>query len=120
MSRLPRTDHADNFAYYWRIAVLTQHAPEGEREHHFHPERDWRFDFAFPTQKVAVEIDGGNRKAEIVNGRAVAVGRHTQSGDYEKLNAATALGWRVFRYTPEMLERDPAGIIEQVLKALRC
>ncbi len=61
-------------------------------EYLFHPTRKWRFDFANPTNKIAVEIDGG----------AWVGGRHnTGSGfiaDMEKLNAATCLGWKVLRY----------------------
>ena len=63
-----------------------------EREYRFHPERKWRFDFADPVNKVAVEIDGG----------VFGNGRHSRGAgfrsDCEKLNAAAALGWRVFRY----------------------
>jgi len=62
------------------------------REHRFHPERRWRFDFADVQNKIAVEIDGG----------AFSGGRHTRGGgfvaDCEKINAAIVLGWRVFRY----------------------
>jgi very-short-patch-repair endonuclease len=28
---------------------------------------------------------------------------------------ATQLGWRVLRYTPQMISNDPVGVIEQVL-----
>ena len=64
-----------------------------EREYRFHPTRRWRFDFADPETKVAVEIDGG----------AFIGGRHTRGvgfvKDQEKLNTATSMGWRVFRYS---------------------
>lgn len=67
--------------------------PTPEREYRFHDVRRWRFDFAWPELRVAVEVDGGTWTA----------GRHNRGagfeGDAEKLNAATALGWRVFRYT---------------------
>lgn len=62
------------------------------REHKFHPTRRWRFDFAFPERRVAVECEGG-----VWSG-----GRHTRGsgavGDMEKYNAAAALGWFVFRF----------------------
>ena len=62
-----------------------------EREYRFHPTRRWRFDFAFPAEKVAVEIDG-----LVWSGK----GRHqTVQGyirDAEKLEAALQLGWRVY------------------------
>lgn len=75
--------------------------------------RDWRFDFAWPSVKVAVECEGGiwNR------------GRHTRArgytGDCQKYNAAAALGWTVIRVTSPMLARDPHSVcktIRQILK----
>lgn len=55
--------------------------------------KDWRFDLAIPSEKVAVEFEGGG-----FNG-----GRHNRAlgsiGDMAKYNAATVHGWRVLRYT---------------------
>jgi len=55
--------------------------------------KDWRFDLAIPSEKVAVEFEGG-----AFNG-----GRHNRAmgsiGDMAKYNAATVHGWRVLRYT---------------------
>jgi len=62
-----------------------------EREIRFHPTRNWRFDFAWPQRRIAVEIEGGVWSA----------GRHTRGagfiGDCEKLNEAARLGWTVYR-----------------------
>ena len=58
----------------------------------FEPSRKWRFDFAWPTQKVAVEIDGLR-----YDGKA---GHQTVKGvlnDAEKYEAALLLGWKVYR-----------------------
>lgn len=64
------------------------------REFRFHPGRKWRFDFAIPEYKIALEVEGG-----VWTG-----GRHTSPkgflGDIEKYNMATLMGWRVFRTTP--------------------
>lgn len=66
--------------------------PEPVAEHRFHPSRRWRFDFAWPERKVAVEIDGG----------VWIRGRHNHPtgylADMEKLNAAAEAGWAVYRY----------------------
>lgn len=57
------------------------------REHRFHPERRWRFDFAFPSVKLAVEVDGRyHRTHEGVR------------NDCEKGNEAIRLGWRVLHF----------------------
>lgn len=64
-------------------------------EWYFHPERKWRFDYALPELKIAIEIDGG-----LFSG-----GRHSggmgQKKDMEKMNAAASAGWLVFHYIPD-------------------
>lgn len=83
---------------------------EPVREFRFHPERKWRFDFCFPEEKVAVEIEGLSRHGS----------RHaTFSGyreDCRKYAEAVLLGWRVFRVTTEMVISGEA--IDYVLKVL--
>lgn len=67
------------------------------KEYQFHPKRKWRFDYAIPEHKIALEVEGG----------VWTYGRHTRPqgflGDIEKYNTATLMGWRVFRTTPEEL-----------------
>lgn len=67
------------------------------KEFKFHPVRKWRFDYAVPEHKIALEVEGG----------VWAGGRHTSPkgflGDIEKYNTATLMGWRVFRTTPDDL-----------------
>jgi len=69
------------------------------KEYRFHPKRLWRFDYAIPAHKIALEVEGG-----VWTG-----GRHVRAqgflGDMEKYNTATLMGWRVFRTTPEELYR---------------
>lgn len=71
--------------------------PEPQTEFRFNPNRKWRFDFAFPMEKIALEVEGG-----IWSG-----GRHSRPtgimGDIEKYNSAATLGWRVLRVTPQNL-----------------
>ncbi len=87
-------------------------------EYQFHPTRKFRADFAIPEHKLLVECDGGNRMATIINGRAVAVGRHTQDADLAKLNEAAILGWRILRFSPAMIA---SGVALQVIeKFLKC
>ena len=73
--------------------------PKPIREFVFAPPRKWRFDFAYPEKKIAIEIEGGIWSA----------GRHTRGkgfeSDCEKYNTATLLGWRVYRFTGEMVGR---------------
>lgn len=105
-SRLPEGQRA--LLTYIRMFGL----PEPDCEVEFHPNREWRFDAAWRGQWIAVEIDGG----------AYSQGRHVRpkgfEGDCEKLNEATAYGWRVLRFTPQMLERDPARCMGQIATCL--
>lgn len=86
------------FALHVRATKL----PSPEREFRFDIKRRWRFDFAWPDAKFAVEIDGGLW----VNGR------HSRAkgmmADMEKRNAAQALGWIVFHFAPEQVKSGNA------------
>ncbi|GEM46027.1 endonuclease domain-containing protein [Deinococcus cellulosilyticus] len=85
--------------------------PTPIREHEFHPERRWRFDFAWVHLKVAVEIEGGVSSPR---------GRHTQLDgfvkDAEKYAIATEMGWRVFRYPAALINNEFA--IKQIARVL--
>ena len=88
--------------------------PEPVREHRFHPERRWRFDFAWPEDKVAVEIEG------IV--WSEGGGRHQRGKGFEadclKYLSAMDLGWRIVRIPSTWLDGgygEAMGIVERVL-----
>lgn len=105
----PRTDKADAFLFLWR-ALAPAGAPQPAREFLFVPGRKFRADFAFVLARVIVEIDGGQWQAH--------GGRHAHDEDREKFNLAAELGWRVLRYSPEMLERRPGDVVTQVCRCL--
>ena len=66
-------------------------------EYRFHPTRKWRFDYAWPDQMIALEVEGGGW----VRGR-----HHRPKGfaeDLEKYNTALDMGWLVYRITPQDL-----------------
>ena len=71
--------------------------PEPAVEFRFHPTRKWRLDYSWPTQRLALEVEGG-----IWIG-----GRHTRPASYlaemEKYNALAVMGWRLLRCTPSTL-----------------
>jgi very-short-patch-repair endonuclease len=77
------------------------------REYRFHPTRRWRFDFAFPSVKLAVEIDGRGKHQTVAGVRA----------DCEKANEAIRMGWRVLRFpaTDRLRAHDWARTIKEVL-----
>ena len=67
-------------------------------EYRFTPPRRFRFDFALPKQKIAIEVEGGS---------FMKFGRHGWGkgfqSDCEKYNLAMILGWKVLRYVPSSL-----------------
>ena len=94
-----------------------QFALDCQREH-LAPEREWvfskrkfRFDFAFLAQKIAVEVEGG-----IWSKGAHNRGKHFEQ-DAFKYNLATKMGWRVLRYSTDMVMQGQA--INDVLEMLR-
>ena len=96
MSGRPSADRltAALIPYVWPGAVA---------EFRFHPSRRWRFDFAWPDKKLAVEIEGGTWSG----------GRHTSGKGYradcEKYSNAAIMGWAVIRVTTDMLRDGTAA-----------
>ena len=76
----------------------------------FYPDRKFRFDWALPTIKVAIEYEGLMSKKS---------GHTTISGytkDCEKYNLAQISGWKVLRYTAvnyKNLDRDLKNLLKQ-------
>lgn len=91
MSTRPKPDLGPGFLLQLRARKLD--APT--RELVFHAERKWRFDFAWPDRKVALEVEGG----------AWVGGRHTRGAGFKedcvKYGEAFRLGWTVLRVMPE-------------------
>lgn len=73
-------------------------------EHRFYPTRMWRFDYAIPSHRIAIEIDGG----------VWIDGRHNRPkgyiADLDKFNHAAMQGWLVLKFTPDQ---------QYTMKALR-
>lgn len=98
-------------AIFFEQACVAHGLFEPVAEFRFHPVRRWRFDWAWPERKVAVEIDGG----------IWTRGRHTRGAgflaDMEKLNTAALLGWRVLRFTPAQVKDGSCWAwIKEILK----
>lgn len=84
------------------------------REYKFHPERKWRFDFAFDLTLI-----GKARYGLEIEGGAWTNGRHTRGKGFEadirKYNEAAKLGWTVIRFTPNMIQRGESKAFLQEL-----
>lgn len=109
-----------------------------QREYQFHPTRRWRFDFADPQAKIAVECEGGvygfkcpkcggtgaGGQCKSCRGTGKAFGRHSRAtgleNDAEKYNRAAIMGWRVLRFTTRQLKQQPLQCVELIQEALKC
>lgn len=91
----------------WQIAV--HGLPEPVAEYRFHPERRWRFDFAWPDRRIALEVEGLTHNG----GRHQRIKGYTQ--DLQKYNDAALRGWMLIRVTPAMIRGFSA--IEVVRRA---
>ncbi|PNH99253.1 hypothetical protein [Vibrio diazotrophicus] len=80
-------------------------------EYRFHETRKWRFDFAYPDQQLAIEVEGGTWSN----------GRHNRAKGYEadceKYNEAALRGWTLLRFTGDMIKKGQA--IKTLERALR-
>ena len=109
MLKEPRPDSPGEaaFALHCRAEKLRVN-----REYQFFPGRKWKFDFAVLDKKIAIEIEGG-----IWNGGAHTRGKHFES-DCEKYNTATIMGWKVLRYSTQMvLNGDAINDLLEMLQA---
>lgn len=103
---MSRSAIEDQLAFQIQAAQL----PTPEREVVFARPRRWRFDFAWPSHMVAVEVEGG----------LWIRGAHTRGSgvarDVDKYNEAALMGWTVVRVTGDMVA-DGRGlaIVERLL-----
>lgn len=77
--------------------------------------RDWRFDFAWPAKKFAVEVEGG----------AWVNGRHTRGqgfvDDCVKYHHAMRLGWTVYRCEGNLINSgEAAALVADILGGDKC
>jgi len=93
LAQVPASEPHDIFTVFCK----SQLGRTPVREYRFHQTRRWRFDYAFPDLKIAIECDGG----------VWMRGRHVRPQGYikdmEKFNAAAELGWVVLKFTPQQL-----------------
>ena len=94
----------------WGFILEAIGLPAPAREYRFAPPRLWRFDYAWPDRRLALEIEGGTYSG----------GRHVRGKGYqrdcEKYNAAALSGWMVLRVTTAMLHDGRAlTLLQQAL-----
>src|SRR5262245_26350420 len=95
-----RTATRDGLSFEKRCKLERLPIPLAEYPFARHEGRRWRFDYAWPEYRVALEVEGG----------MFAGGQHVRPAgirrDLEKYNAAAVNGWIVLRCLPETLAAD--------------
>lgn len=112
-----------------KVFIRDAGLPAPIQEMRFHDKRKWAFDLAYPDRLLAIECEGGVRRWSVASTQKIGeriipvtkttTGRHTKaagySSDCEKYNEAQLLGWRVLRFTMELINNGTA--IDQVRRA---
>jgi very-short-patch-repair endonuclease len=100
--------------------VAQRQLPAPEREFLFASSsgRRWRFDFAWPDHKLAVEIEG--LVVMRIGGQLVCTGRHASIGGFKddcvKYAWATVFGWHVMRFEQSQVADKTA--IDMLVRAI--
>lgn len=96
----PEANPAEGVPFWLLLAGMGP--PDPEYRFALHVGREWRFDFAWPARRLAVEVEGG----------VWAGGRHTRGAGYtedcRKYARAALLGWMLLRVTTQMVSSGEA------------
>ncbi|MDP2346733.1 MAG: DUF559 domain-containing protein [Gammaproteobacteria bacterium] len=99
--KLPRISHGEETL--WLHLKSYKLEKLFSREYSFHPDRNWRLDFAIVDHKIGIEVEGGTKYGK---------SRHSKGagfvGDCDKYNAAAREGWQVYRFTTDMVTNAAA------------
>ena len=86
-----------------RFQIAALKLPTPLQEYKFMPDRDYRFDFAYPNEKIGIEVEGGTLGMQ---------GRHTRGKGYAedclKYNLAVLNGWKILRFTTAQVNSGEA------------
>ena len=96
-AKMPRAEKSGDPFF---AGILTSAGvPQPIKEYRFYPARRWRLDYAWPTHRVALEVDGG-----LFSGGAHVNGARIKK-TWERDNLLAGLGWRILRCEPRDLCR---------------
>lgn len=106
------SDAEREFFFYLKTLAPPALIDQLSYNYRFHPRRKWRFDFALPDIKIAIEIEG-----VFYSGRT---SRHTTAAGYaqdcEKYNNAVLAKWWILRYTNYQIRSDINSCVDQIVE----
>jgi very-short-patch-repair endonuclease len=95
--------------FAWQLSTILINP---DREYRAIEGRKFRYDFAIPSKRLLIEIQGGTWSAS-------TMAHNSGSGirrDCEKLNLAQLAGWRVLHFTADMVHDGSAlAIVEKMI-----
>lgn len=82
------------------------------RQYKYVPGRKFEADFCFVEEKLIIEVDGGiyTRRAHGSIGGIIS--------DMKRTNQASMFGYRVMRYQPSEITKEPQRVIQEITTAL--
>lgn len=94
-------------------AVLSDLKLKYEAEYKFSETRQFRFDFAIPELKIAIEYEG------VFSDKSRHTTVHGYSKDAEKYNLASSLGWKVLRYTATNYKNFELDVLRAIFDIIK-
>ena len=114
--RIVRKTGRDKNEMAFLILCRSQELEPPNREFRFHETRRWRLDFAWPSARLGIEIEGGIwRKGGGAHSHPSNIMR-----DIEKHNALMLAGWRFLRLTDKDIKDGSAILlVKEVLNKIK-
>lgn len=92
-NRIPKASKEKGWMGWNLLYWANTHALELKTEHRFTDDRRFKFDWAFPAVKIAIEYEGLN---SLKSGHTTMAGFTSNT---DKYNLAQSMGWIVLRFT---------------------
>lgn len=108
-----RRDLEGEFYAAW-LRLAPPNTPQPERQYRWSYPRRHKADFAWPAQKIIVEIQGGTFAKSRMGHTGASVEK-----DYERTNLAQRIGWVVLQYGTGAIEKRIVQIVEEIVVAIK-
>ncbi len=89
--------------------VMVVHEIKYKKEYLGLQPRKFRFDYAIPEYKIAIEFEGG--MGQFTSGKSRHTTKEGYTKDVQKYNLAVINGWSVLRYTAKNISDFEADLI---------
>ena len=84
--------------YLLSMHIAELDIPQPQKQYIFHPERNWKLDFAWPEYKLALELEGWGHRT-----------KKRFDEDIIKYNELSLMGWCLLRVNTDMVKKSTEG-----------